>query len=188
MRYRNLALTGLLCLSTLSAPVLAQTQAGSNIATTKPSQRATLSGSDKSFLDESLVAGLATVEASKLMLTKSSNPKVKEYAQRLIKDVGTLNDELDAIATLKGMTPPTEPGMLQRTQLKALASLDGEEADKMYVQQYGVISQQNSLMGFQNASAKADDAELKAFAKSKVSSFQDRLNLARSLGKSDHGM
>ncbi|QEI07401.1 DUF4142 domain-containing protein [Pigmentiphaga aceris] len=186
MRYRTLAAAGLICLGVLSAPVSAQAPAGKTVASAPAGKQ--LGTSDKNFLDESLASGLAAVEASKLILTKTANPKIKTFAERMIKDQGALNDEIGALATLKGSTPVTEPSVLQRTQLKALGALEGEEADKMYVQQIGVISQQNNLLSFQNTSAKADDPEIKAFAKSRVSGFQDRLNMARALGKSDHGM
>lgn len=189
MRYRTLAATGLICIvGTLTAPSFAQVPAGATVATAPAGKRAQLSSSDKDFLEDSLSTGLAAAEASKLMVTKTANPKLKEFAQRMLKEQGKLNDELDALATLKGLTPASEPAVLQRTQLKALSALDGEDADKMYAQQFGVIDQQNNLLAFQNASAKADDPEIKTFAKSKLSGFQDRLNLARALGKSDRGM
>lgn len=188
MRYRTLAATGLICLGTLSAPSFAQAPAGATVATAPAGTRAQLSSSDKDFLEDSLSTSLAAGEASKLMVAKTANPKLKEFAQRMLKEQGKLSEELDALATLKGLTPASEPAVLHRTQLKALSALDGEDADKMYAQQFGVISQQNNLLAFQNASAKADDPEIKTFAKSKVSGFQDRLNLARALGKSDRGM
>lgn len=192
MRYRTLAVAiGMTILSSVSFPVLAQSPAARPAAGARTSADpapAALSRSDKGFLEESLVSGLAAVEASKLALGKTTNPKLKQFADRVIRDQGAVNAELAALQARKGISPASEPTMLQRTQLKALSALDGADADKMYVKQFGVVSQQKNLLDFQNASTKADDAEVRRFAKSRVSGFQDRVNLARSLGLTDRGM
>jgi putative membrane protein len=187
MRIRTLATAvGLTFLTSLSLPVLAQAP---NAKPAAPVAAASsLSGSDKDFLEDSLSSGLAAVEASKLILKKSGNDKLKEFADRLILDQGAVNAELAALQARKGLTPATEPTMLQRTQLKALASLEGADADKMYAKQFGIASQQNNLLDYQNASAKADDADIRAFAKRRLTGFEDRSNLARSLGLTDKGM
>jgi putative membrane protein len=189
MRYRTLAATlGLTLMTSLSVPVLAQATKPAAPAAGKPAGNAAEpSRWDKDFLTDALQSGLTTVEASRIMLAKTKDQKVKEFADRVIRDQGALNGEITAIMKQKAVEVPSEPGVLQRTQLKALESLDTAEAEKMYAKQFGVALQENDLYRYQDASTKADDASLRTFAKSKVSSFQDRMNLARSLGRSDKG-
>jgi len=187
MRYRTLAATlGLSLMTSIALPVHAQATKGVMPTTERPAS-GELSRSDKDFLGDALTSGMAAVEASKIIVNKSGDEKLKQFADRVVRDQGALNAEVAALLAKKGVTPPNEPGMLQRTQLKALESLDGAEAEKMYAKQFGVMSQRNELLNFENAANKADDPEIRTFAKSKVSSFQDRVNIARSLGRSDLG-
>lgn len=187
MRYRTLAATlGLTLMTSISAPVLAQATKGILPSSERPAT-AELSKSDKDFLDDALTSGMAAVEASKIIVGKTGDAKLKAFAERMARDQTAVNGEIAAMLKKKGETPATEPGMLQRTQLKALESLDGEEADKMYAKQFGVVSQRNEMLNFENAANKADDPEVRTFAKGKVSAYKDRVDGARSLGKSDLG-
>jgi putative membrane protein len=189
MRYRTLAATiGLTFLTSMSATVLAEApKSGAPAATRPAASAAELSRSDKDFLDDSLTSGLTVVEASKIIQGKAGDEKLKQLADRMIREQGALNAELAAMLARKGVTPASEPTMLQRTQLKALESLESEEAAKMYAKQFGIALQQNDLYRYQDMSTKADDADIRTFAKNKVSGFQDRINLSRGLGKSDLG-
>src|ERR1051325_3583395 len=85
-------------------PPNAQSQSPSNAGTA--SSRAT-TGSDLTFPTEARVGNMMEVELGQMALTKSSNRKGKEFAQRMIDDHSKANAELQALAAKKGISLKT---------------------------------------------------------------------------------
>ncbi|MBY4897451.1 DUF4142 domain-containing protein [Cupriavidus sp. AU9028] len=147
------------------------------------SSKGQLAGQDRSFMENAAQGGLAEVEGSRMAQEKSQNADVKAFAAQMIKDHTKVNDELKALAARKGYTPPTEPSIMQRTELKALSALDGERFDKMYASRIGVASHEDTVKMFKEAAQKAQDPDLKAFASKNVPALEMHLKMARDLNK-----
>ncbi|MBY4946664.1 DUF4142 domain-containing protein [Cupriavidus respiraculi] len=142
-----------------------------------------LNRTDRSFLENAAQGGLAEVEASKLAEQKASSADVKSFAAQMIKDHTKVNDELKQLASTKGYTPPTEPSVMQRTEMKALSVLDGEKFDKMYSSRIGVAAHEATLKQFREAAQRAQDPDVKAFAAKHVPDLEHHLQMARDLNK-----
>lgn len=138
---------------------------------------------DRGFLENAAQGGLAEVEGSKLAEQKASSADVKSFAARMIKDHTMVNEELTKLASSKGYTPPKEPSVVQRTELKALSALDGERFDKMYASRIGVAAHENTVKLFQEAAKNAKDPDIKAFAAKHVPDLEQHLQMARDLNK-----
>ena len=83
-------------------------------------------------------AGLLDVEAGKQALEKSQNNDVRAFAQRMISDHTTVNDQALALVKKLNVTPEDNPTSQELTKQaeatrEKLASLTGTAFDKAYV-------------------------------------------------------
>jgi len=58
------------------------------------------------FVKTAALTGLTEVELGKIALTKSQDPQVRTFAQRMVKDHGKANEELTSIADRKQLEVP----------------------------------------------------------------------------------
>lgn len=144
-------------------------------------QRSTLASADKDFLENAAQGGHAEIEGSKLAQTKSSNADVKQFADQMIQDHTKANQELVALAKQKGYTPPDEPSLMQRTELKALSATSGASFDKMYVSRIGVAAHEDTVKLFEKAAANAKDPDIKAWASKTLPTLKHHLDMANAL-------
>lgn len=133
---------------------------------------------DVSFLKDAAQAGHAEVEGSKLALKKSSNDKVKAFAQQMVDDHTKVGDELTALAKSKGLDVPTEPSLTQKAKLKILSARDGSGFDKHYADAIGVDAHQDTIKLFQKASKEVSDPEVKAFITKTLPGLEHHLQMA----------
>ncbi|WP_420223599.1 DUF4142 domain-containing protein [Pigmentiphaga litoralis] len=143
--------------------------------------RSNLQKADTAFLENAAQGGFAEVEAGKLAQTKSSNAEVKAFGQMLVDEHTKVNQELATLASSKGYTPPTEPSVVQRTELRALGVLEGDNFDKMFMRRIGVASHEATIKQFRTASRNARDPEVKAFATKTLPSLEHHLKMAQTL-------
>ncbi|QET04476.1 MULTISPECIES: DUF4142 domain-containing protein [Cupriavidus] len=146
-------------------------------------QGSELARGDRTFLENAAQGGHAEIEGSKLANQKSANADVKAFASRMIQDHTKVGDELTSLARSKGYTPPTEPSLVQKGELKALGVLDGSKFDKMYSSRIGVAAHENTVKMFREASQNAKDADVKAFATKQLPALEQHLQMARDLDK-----
>lgn len=106
----------LLAMSTASVTVVAQ------------------SSGDKKFLETGSQGNLAEVEIAKLALKKSSNPSVRSFAERMIKDHEMLAKKMQPFMTQAGVQPSTKLNMEHQHLYNKLNGLNGAEFDKQYVE------------------------------------------------------
>jgi putative membrane protein len=118
---------------------------------------------DSEFAVEAANGGMAEVELAKLAQAKATNPKVKEFADMMIKDHSKANEELMALAKTKNITLPTTVGADQQSVMTDLQKKTGAEFDKGYVDAM-VKDHDKDVSLFEKASTDAKDAELKSFA------------------------
>ncbi|REE91255.1 DUF4142 domain-containing protein [Cupriavidus plantarum] len=142
-----------------------------------------LARGDRTFLENAAQGGHAEIEGSKLANQKSSNADVKAFASRMIQDHTKVGDELASLAKSKGYTPPTEPSLVQKGELKALGALDGAKFDKLYSTRIGVAAHESTVKMFREASQNAKDTDVKAFAAKHLPELEHHLQMARDLNK-----
>lgn len=174
MRYPVAGLALAACCA-LSAPlaVSAQTMSGAPTANH-------LASADKSFLEDAAQGGNTEVAGSKLALEKSKNADVKAFATQMIKDHTAVGEALAALAKSKGYTPPTEPSLMQKGELKALDVTD-DSFDSMYARRIGVAAHESTIKLFEKAAKDAKDPDIKAFAQKTLPSLQSHLEMAKAL-------
>ena len=126
--------------------------------------QASLSAQDRSFMMQAAQGGMAEVQTAQLARTKSTNPKIKTFAQKMIADHGKANKQLMTIAQAKGVALPTSIGSSNMVQKESLTKLSGTTFDTAYLT--GQKSAHASTASvFEKEIAAGTDPTVVAFAK-----------------------
>lgn len=156
-------------------------QTGTLTATTTGSTGGTvanISDADKEFVAKAGMGGLAEVQMGTLAAQSATNADVKAFGQMMVTDHSKANEELQQLATAKGLALPTELAGEHKAALDHLNSLTGTEFDKAYME-HMVADHDKDVTEFQNASQTATDADVKAFAAKTLPVLQQHQQAAR---------
>jgi putative membrane protein len=138
------------------------------------------------FVKKAAVAGLTEVEAGKIALSKSQDPTIRSFAQRMVTDHTKSNTELKGIASAKGIDAPSKPDAEHQAMLDKLAAKSGAEFDREY-SQHMKMDHSKAIALFEGGS-KSTDAELAGFAKKTLPTLKEHKKLAEKLpGKTAGG-
>jgi putative membrane protein len=144
-----------------------------------------LGETDRAFVTQAASSGLAEVEASRIAAEKAADPQVKSFAEKLVKDHAQSNQELQRIASAKGVALPTAPDGEQRAKLQKFRELIGGAVERSFLQQFGVDAHREAIKLFERQSSEGADADLKAFAEKTLPALREHLAMAERL---DGGM
>lgn len=146
---------------------------------TQEAQTEQLSG-DQKFLAEAAQDGRAEMELGQLANSKASSPAVKRLAQKIVADHTKLNQQLESLPqasqALQSATVPEE----ERSAIDRLSQLSGKEFDQAFVEQV-VQEHENAVSRFKEASATAQDPDVKQFASRALPGLEQHLQMAKSL-------
>jgi len=131
--------------------------------------------SDADFSTKAAVGGMAEVALGKLAAEKSSNAKIKEFANMMVKDHGMVNDELMAIAKTKNITLPATVDDEHMKKMDDLKAKTGADFDKAYVDAM-VDGHKKTLSLMQDEAKNGKDADLKNFAAKTAPAVQMHLD------------
>lgn len=133
----------------------------------------------KTFVEKAAVNGMAEVEAGKIALSKSQDPAIRSFAERMVKDHTMANTELKGIAASKGIDAPTQLDAEHQAKLDKLASKSGAEFDREYSQHMN-MDHSKAIALFEGAS-KSTDGEVAGFAKKTLPKLKEHKMLAEKL-------
>ena len=148
----------------------------------KASDQREMAGRDEDFIKDVAQASQIEVESSKLAITKASNPEVKAFAEKLVKEHTEASAELMALVHSKNaMWPADDPGMKAKKQKhESLQKLTGAEFDKEYLEDM-INDHEAAMVLFGKQSQMGKDAAIKAFADKTLPALRDHLKMARDL-------
>jgi putative membrane protein len=138
-----------------------------------PATTDTMAISDGAVATILMASDSAEIDPSQLAIQKAQNAQVKQFAQRMVKDHGMLEDSLHALAQAQSITPAPSPVADQiRTQeatdMQQLQGLSGAAFDSAYVQMM-VEGHQNAQNAVTNQLIPAaQNAQLKTALQQKV--------------------
>ncbi len=136
---------------------------------------------DKCFLGKAADAGSEEIAASKLAQSKSGNPEVQQFAAAMLTQHTQLADELKQLASSKQIEVSDQPGKKHQAQIDKLSRLEGLPFDKEYAASIGVAAHKDAVKLFMDASQKASDPDIKAFAAKNLPILQHHLDMANAL-------
>jgi len=135
----------------------------------------------QSFVNDAATAGMAEVELGRVAAHKSSNAKVKQFAQMMVRDHSHADSQLKAIAKKEHVALPKAPTAEQQATVKDLKAKSGSAFDSAYASQM-VQDHQKAVDLFQQASKDNSlSPELRSFAQKTLPTLQHHLEQAQKL-------
>ncbi|WP_445637768.1 DUF4142 domain-containing protein [Nostoc sp. DSM 114161] len=146
---------------------------------TAPGQN-NLSSLDRQFINEAAQDGLAEVQLGQLASERAASNSVKQFGQRMVQDHTQVNNQLQQLATQKGVTLPKTLNNENKQLSQRLSKLSGAQFDREYINQM-VQAHQKDVAAFENQAQQGQDTDLKAFAAQTLPALQEHLQEARSI-------
>ena len=139
---------------------------------------------DTSFYKNLAEGGLAEVSDATLAQGSATDPKLKDFAARMIKDHSAADDKLAALAATKSLALPTSPGLTQMAEHEKLKLLSGDTFDKSYIK--GQISaHQDTIKLLRKEIHSGRDPDAQAFAKSVLPTVESHLKEINAIATAD---
>jgi putative membrane protein len=139
--------------------------------------------SDQEFANKAATGGMLEVKLGELAAAKGSNPAVREFGQRMVKDHSKANDELKSLATQASVALPTALSRSEQTTYDRLSKLSGADFDKAYANDM-VSDHEHDVAEFKQESTMGQNETLKSFAMRTLPTLQSHLDQAREMLKS----
>ena len=117
------------------------------------------SGADKVsevFIRDAVQGNLAEIKLGQLAQEKTLSAEVKSYAQMLVTDHSTSNEQAEKVAKQIGITIPTELSVSQKATYNRMSKLSGTAFDRAFVAEM-IAGHKTSITRFQNEAKKKDD-------------------------------
>lgn len=137
-----------------------------------------LSHGDRKFIDEAAEGGLMEVELGRLASDKASDPAVKQFGERMVRDHSDANKKLMDLAQTKGVTPPGNVKKSDQRNIDKLSKRSGADFDRAYMDMM-VKDHKKDVKEFQKE-AKSKDSDVAQFASTTLPTLQEHLQLAQS--------
>ena len=137
---------------------------------------------DANVVDVITVANQGEIDYSQLGVEKATNPSVKQFAQLMVKDHGTMLDGVKSLASKLNLTPAPNDKVsdLQKENQKDISDLNGKTVGKDFDKEFmeeQVDMHQETLDLLNDLDSKTTNADLKAAiaeAKPKVQAHLDQ--------------
>lgn len=154
-------------------------QATESPSPTAPGQN-NLSSSDRQFINEAAQDGLAEVQLGQLASERAASDAVKQFGQRMVQDHTQVNNQLQQLATQKGVTLPKTLNNENQQVKQRLSKLSGAQFDREYMN-HMVQAHEKDVAAFESQAQQGQDADVKAFAAQRLPALQEHLQEARSI-------
>ena len=160
---------------------------GSFVARAAPAAKPT----DAQIAHIAYTADQLDIEAGKQALDKSKNADVRNFAQRMVADHTSVNDQALALVKKLNVTPEDNPTSQSLTQAadaerKKLAGLDGAAFDKAYINNEVAYHKTVNEALSKTLIPDAQNAELKSLLEKGLKLFESHQQHAETLAKQLH--
>ena len=140
---------------------------------------APLSTADIGFVKQAVAAGAAEMQEAQLALERAQRPVVKQFAQQIVADYGSLDPQLSALAQRKGVAAPAQP---DAAATGAIGELEQARRgfDAAYVR-LELAAQEAAVALFRQEADTGTDPDIRAFAQQNLPLVQQHLAMAEAL-------
>jgi putative membrane protein len=125
------------------------------------------------------------VELGKLAAQKASDADVKSFGQKMVDDHSKANDQLQQLASQKGVTLSPTLSPTKKGDVNKLAKLSGAAFDRTYVSMM-VKDHKKDVADFQKESSKGKDSDVKSWASTTLPTLQDHLKMVQDISSKMH--
>lgn len=131
---------------------------------------------DSEFLAKAASGGMLEVALGKAVATGAMTPDAKKFAEQMVTDHTKANAELMALAAKKNITLPATLSDDHKDVLKKVTEEKGIKMDQEYMKEM-LKDHEEDVKEFTDASIKATDPEIKAFAAKQVPVLKMHLDM-----------
>jgi putative membrane protein len=132
---------------------------------------------DEYFAMRAYSDGLAEVAKSRLAVEKATQPAVKEFAERMVKDHMECNKKIAELARKKRFVLPVVTDFVHTAAMARLAKMSGSDFDKAYMMAQ-TCAHKEALHLFEHESRKGEDPDLKDLATKTMPTLQEHAKSA----------
>jgi putative membrane protein len=155
-----------------------QTSDSTKIVTGKPGSP--IYTSDAAFVMMALSADKLEVELGKIAAKKGTSADVKQFGQQLVDDHSKAFIDLLSIAEKKKWEVPLKMLPVHKATFDHISKLTGKDFDKEFVAEM-LKDHEMDIAEFEEATKKAADTDLKAFASKTLPTLRTHLDKAREI-------
>ena len=132
------------------------------------------------FVKKAALDGMTEVEAGKVALSKSQDPAIRDFAQRMVKDHGKANTELESLAATqrRSARPSSSMPNTRKCSMRSRRK-NGKDFDQAYAEHMN-MDHSKAIALFESA-AGSSDPDLAQFAKKTLPTLKEHKALASKL-------
>lgn len=145
-------------------------------------QKSQLGEQDQQFARQASVGNIFEIQSSQLAQQTSDTEAVKDFAQRMIEDHASVQDQLVTIARQEDFTPPLDLDQEHQQKLQRLRDLTGEEFDKQYMQAQ-IEAHRKAIDLYTKEIEQGQDEQLQSFAREALPVLRAHLDQAMSIAR-----
>jgi putative membrane protein len=147
---------------------------------TDTSKMAMADTADASFATKAAIGGMTEIELSKVAAQKTTNTKIKDFANMMITDHTAAGNKLADIAKSKNIPLPAEPDSAHKTVIATISAKTGKDFDKAYVDQM-VIDHKMTIDMFKQCETMVKDTAFKGFITTTLPTIQHHYDAIKAL-------
>lgn len=132
------------------------------------------------FVELATVGNNFEIQSSQLLLSRSSHPQIREFAQRMIEHHGRIGAELAALPEASTRTPAALDDANTRRLITLQQQQDVDLLNRYYVQQQ-IEAHEEAVEVYEAYAAQGEVPALKAFAQRHLPLLREHLEAARAL-------
>jgi putative membrane protein len=132
---------------------------------------------DRSFISTAAEANLAEIDMAKLVGQKSTDPAVKDFANRMITDHTQASQKLATVAETDGVKLPTEESAAERNKKSELQRLSGAQLNEAYLRSE-LQGHKETISAFENEIEHGQNQETKNYTEQTLPTLQDHIRIA----------
>lgn len=140
-----------------------------------------LSDTDETFVENAALSNMSEIEFGELAATQGSDPLVRDFAQQMISEHTTAQNELRDIANdYSDIDWPEELDEQHEERMEQLAGLNGFQFDSMYMASQ-ITDHQMAINIFETELAGGTDQRVRAYANKYLPHIEAHLERADSI-------
>uniref|UniRef100_Q01RY2 Outer membrane protein n=1 Tax=Solibacter usitatus (strain Ellin6076) TaxID=234267 RepID=Q01RY2_SOLUE len=139
--------------------------------------------SDKTFVMNAAMGGMAEVEMGKLAEQKASDDRVKQFGQKMVNDHSKANEDLKSVASAQKIDMPASLDSKHQATIDRLNKLSGTAFDHAYVREM-VKDHNEDVKEFQKEAQNGQDSAVRAFASKTLPTLQEHQRMILDISKS----
>lgn len=135
---------------------------------------------DRSFISSAAEANLAEIDIAKMVGQKSTDPAVKDFANRMVTDHTQASQKLTSVAEMNGVKLPTEPSATERNQKGELEKLSGAQLNDAYLRDE-LQGHKETISAFESEIEHGRNQEAKNYAEQTLPTLQDHIRIGEDI-------